>query len=530
MVYSNDYNLPSGPGYHTEAWYLVGKKLGPGECGWSQAYEDPTTKTAMVTCTVPVYKRGNFWGVATIDMMLDSLDTLLQSQNDESGGYAFLLGQNAQVISFPDIRNQPIDMLSLETVVERDKKMAPLLAAVNSGDPITQLPKGVIEKSKSIVLLQNLPKQNITFGVVLPESTYLSPVSKLGWSLYLTIIPLLILFSAILIINANSVMRWIDETSDQIRKLSTGGSTGKLRIDRMDEIGQLKQSVNEYSDHLQGLLKMITVEAKEAKSRSEELSTMASSLKQRAEQQLQQNLTLAAAITQMASSADEVASNTRSTAESVDESNGLVRRRMTDVKANSEANRQLSEVLEQTADVISQLSSNAQSMGTMLEVIKSIAEQTNLLALNAAIEAARAGEQGRGFAVVADEVRTLAGRSQTSAGEIENLIVQLQTSAKQGVDIILSSQNLSSESLTRSQKVIDTFNEMTNMFANVTERTSQIAVAANEQANVSTQINELAESMRESNEMNNRDAGELTELSQSTAELAARLYNLTHQQ
>ena len=250
-------------------------------------------------------------------------------------------------------------------------------------------------------------------------------------------------------------------------------------------------------------------------------------LKQRAESQLTENHMLAAAITEMSASAAEVARNTKSTSETVDESQGLVQRRMDDVKENSKANQALSEVLQQTANIINRLASDSQQMGTMLDVIKSISEQTNLLALNAAIEAARAGEQGRGFAVVADEVRTLAGRSQESASKIEAMIAQLQTSASQGVNIIVSSQSLSSESLTRSEKVIAGFNEIIEVFSGISRSTSQIAVAASEQSNVSGEINQLAENIRVSNDLNAKDALELANVSSSSSELSNRLYDLS---
>ncbi|UJF22807.1 methyl-accepting chemotaxis protein [Shewanella sp. OMA3-2] len=523
----DDYNKPNGPGYHNEAWYLTGRSLKTGQCGWSEAYEDPVSGTAMVTCTVAINRAGQFWGVATVDLMLAGLDKLVKHQNQESSGFNFVLGQDNQIISFPSIRSSSLDMKKLSDVAAQDSSLQPLLSAINSGQSIIQLPDGVVKGSGSMLAIMNMAEEGMKIGIILPDPIIQKPISDLSLSLYATLIPMLLIFVGILIFNANKVMQWVNETTAQIRMLTSGGSAATLKIERHDEIGNLKQAVNQYSEHLKDLLGQIANEAVEAKDRAKQLNDMSSMLKQRAESQLTENHMLAAAITEMSASAAEVARNTRSTSETVDESQGLVQRRMEDVKENSKANQALSEVLQQTADIINRLASDAQHMGTILDVIKSISEQTNLLALNAAIEAARAGEQGRGFAVVADEVRTLAGRSQESASKIEAMIVQLQSSATQGVNIIISSQSLSVESLTRSDKVIAGFNEIIEVFSGISRSTSQIAVAASEQSNVSGEINQLAENIRVSNDLNAKDALELAKVSSSSSELSNRLYELS---
>lgn len=525
----NDYNDPSGSGYHQEAWYTVGKKLRKGECAWSEAYQDPASGVAMVTCTVPILRNAKFWGVATIDLMLEGLDEMFKSQNKLSGGYSFLLGANDQVIAFPDIRSEPLDMKMLSDVARQDPTLAPLYDAVVAGKTVTELEDEVIEDNASTLVLYTLPELGLKFGSVLPNDIILSSVRSVALSLYLTMIPVLLIFTLLLLFNVNKVMGWIDETRQQIRRLISGGASATLNIERMDEIGNLKKAVNDYGEHLNGLLRKIADAATDSKSRAESLHDMAGTLKTRADDQLNENNMLAAAITQMASSAEEVAQSTRTTSESVDETQHLVNSRLEDVKANSQANHELSEVLKRTADIITRLSSDTQQMSTMLDVIKAISEQTNLLALNAAIEAARAGEQGRGFAVVADEVRTLAGRSQTSAEDIEKLISQLQQSAQKGVDVIVNSQSLSEESVKRSENVIEGFNEIANVFVSIRDNTSHIAVAASEQASVANEIHRLAEGIRESNEMNAKDAMALNELSLHAKELSSRLYELSRQ-
>ena len=523
----DDYNQADGNGYHNEAWYTVGRSLKTGQCAWSEAYEDPSSGTAMVTCTVPIKREGRFWGVATVDLMLAGLDKLLQRQNQDSGGFSFVLGQGQQIISFPNIRPNSMDMLKLDEVAANDSSLKPLQTAINSGQAISELPKGVVKGSSSLLAVLDMPEEGLKIGIVLPDEIIQQPVSNLSLSLYATLIPMILLFVGILIFNAKKVMTWVNETTEQIRMLISGGSTAKLRIERFDEIGRLKEAVNQYGEHLNGLLGQIAEEAAESKVRAKQLSDMSSVLKERAESQLTENNMLAAAITQMSASAAEVAQNTKTTSESVDETQGLVNRRLQDVTENSKANQALTAVLQQTADIINQLAADAQQMGAMLDVIKSISEQTNLLALNAAIEAARAGEQGRGFAVVADEVRTLAGRSQESATKIEGMIAQLQTSAAKGVEVIVSSQSMSVESLKRTEKVIAGFKEIIEVFTGIGQSTSQIAVAASEQSSVSGEINQLAESIRTSNDLNSKDASELARVSQSSSELSNRLYELS---
>lgn len=523
----DDYNDPAGGGYHNEGWYQVGKNLSPGQCAWSEAYEDPISKVPMVTCTVAIQRNAKFWGVATVDLMLSGLAELFEKQNNLTGGFSFAVDQTEQIVSFPEIRNKNLAMTALAAAVQSDPSLKPLSQALQQGTPLSTMPRGVTAEDSSILLLHTLPDLNWTVGMLLPDSIAQAPVQKLATSLYFTMIPALLIFVALFIWYSHVVLGWIKETTRQVRLLVSGGSSASLEIRSMDEIGVLKEAVNDYGSYLNNLLKDIAKEAEGISKEADGLSELSVTLSGRAAEQMDENNVLAAAIHQMSASAKDVAQNVDDAAKTADSAKDLVFHGRDMVSQNGQAVQELASALKQTSGVIDRLSDDSQKVGAVLDVIKTISGQTNLLALNAAIEAARAGEHGRGFAVVADEVRTLAAKTQDSAAEIENMIVQLQEAAQSGVDVIASSQNLSDESIERADTAVQSFEDIVDAFGNINERTSLIAVTAHEQAKVTDEIHELAERIRGISEQNSTDAAKLTDMSQLSSQASSRLYDLS---
>lgn len=523
----DDYNDPAGSGYHNEGWYSVGRSLKGGECAWSEAYADPVSGTPMVTCTVAIRRAGQFWGVATVDLMLSGMDALLKKQNQVSGGYAFVVDQIDQLVAMPGLRAVNLNMKTLDDVVAADGSLAPLRQAIQQRKTGVDLSPGVVSGDRSILVLTHLPQQNWQIGLLLPHAVALQTSTAISTTLYASLLPLICVFVAVILFFGRQILGWIEETTAQIHSLVKGNVSNRLTVERDDEVGRLRHAVNDYGDHLGQLLVVIGNGANRVKDGAEALNALSDTLTQRASAHMDENTTLAAAINQMSASAAEVSQNTVTAAQTAEDAAELVAEGQSVVSRNGEAIGQLADALSNTSEVIDRLANDTQQVGAVLDVIKAISEQTNLLALNAAIEAARAGEQGRGFAVVADEVRTLAGKTQESASEIENMITQLQNAASEGVSVIERSRGLSQDSIERAQTARERFDAIVGAFTNIKDRTASIATAAEQQARVTDEIHQLAERIRTISEQNAQDASQLHSMSRESTELAHELHAIS---
>ncbi|GAB2198843.1 methyl-accepting chemotaxis protein [Sessilibacter sp. MAH4] len=525
----NDYNDPSGSGYHQESWYTVGKSLKSGQCAWSEAYSDPVSGTPMVTCTVAIKPNGEFWGVATIDLMLNGLRELLTRQQEASRGYPYVIDQKGLIVAAPKLREQSLAMQSLEEVARADASLLPLAKAVREGQSKLDLPSNVLKEGKSLLVQTDLFNGQWKVGLLTPHSVALATSNKIITNLYLTLIPLIAIFVAVLIFSGKGILERLEETTTQIRTLINGQINRRLPVNSDNEIGQLRKTVNDYADYFGSILNSIANEAEGVHSGSNTLNELSVALNTRATAQLKENNVLSEFIDDMATSSRNVASDTTQAATTAEESAEIVRQGQQVVASSNEAINRLADALGNTAKVIERLAADSHQVGEVLAVIKAISEQTNLLALNAAIEAARAGEQGRGFAVVADEVRTLAGRTQTSAQEIEKMISQLQEAAQSGVAVIQSSGDLSAKALESAEETRKNFENIVSAFDNIRARANSIADAVEEQSQVTEAINKKMELIRSISNENAQAANDLTDMSRNYTEVADRLRNISRQ-
>ncbi|XQW89435.1 methyl-accepting chemotaxis protein [Aeromonas veronii] len=285
----------------------------------------------------------------------------------------------------------------------------------------------------------------------------------------------------------NPVMTLLEQT----RQVAAGNLTSQLDMKQFshDELGKLAQGFNEMQSNLRMLVNEVSGSVVQLGAAAEEISAVAQQSANNMGAQQHELNQLATAMNEMQATVQEVARNTNDAASAATSASDTAAQGSETVNDSIGRIEKVATAIEETALVIHQLGDDSRNIGMVLEVIQGIAEQTNLLALNAAIEAARAGEQGRGFAVVADEVRTLAKRTQDSTSQINHIISELQQRANEAGITMQQSQDMMSETVHTAREAGASIAEISSSVNSISHMNIQIATATEEQGAVSEELN-----------------------------------------
>ncbi|MAC48494.1 MAG: histidine kinase [Oceanospirillum sp.] len=418
----------------------------------------------------------------------------LESMRYANGEYFFALNYDTVMVAHgakPEIVGKDYSTFKTEDGVFVLKEMASLGHAGKTDNFFSYpWPKaGFSEPKNKISYVKVFPEWQWVIGsgeyVYEIEEMFMEELVHAGIQLSI----LLAVMIAIAVAITRSITQPLDRVSDIMHQVADGDLTVRVNLQGNDELSHMSRAVDETLKVFQDLVFMLTSSAHQLQGSAEELAATAEQTSQGIHRQTEETELLSAAMNQMSATVQEVARNAVASAEATHAADAEADEGNQEVAGTVHKITQLSNEVKEAARVIKALEKDTEEIGTVLNVIQEISEQTNLLALNAAIEAARAGEQGRGFAVVADEVRNLAQRTQDSTKEIYSMNDRLRAGSRNAVEVMERSRQWAEESVQAAQHAGGELGKIVSQMQHIRDMTDQVAAATEEQSAVAEEMN-----------------------------------------
>lgn len=500
----------------TRPWYRDAQTAGKQII--TTAYKDAITNALLITIAQPLMTKGQMIGVVGADVLIDQLINDVISLDVGDNAFAMLINkQDGLFLAHPNkqLLLKPLAQYSNQLTLANIEQ----LITTNKSQSLT------INGQQKVFYFSNVPNTDWILALEMDRATEEANYYSALQQLIITAIIITLLVIVFLTVLVNFLFRDLNRVSAALAEIASGEGdlTRRLEPHSNDEVGQLAHNFNLFVSNLHSMLTRLSLVSSTLNQQSHITASQAEERSTRIQFQQDEINMVATAINEMAAATHEIASNAENTARTSEETVLASGHGSIQVNQSQQSIASLAQEVETATGVISELNSHAQSINTILSTIQGIAEQTNLLALNAAIEAARAGEQGRGFAVVADEVRVLSQRTHASTQEIQQMIETLQQTTSQAVGIMDDSRHLAETSVDDANSASASLSQITTAVNNISDMATQIASAAEEQSSVTSEITRNTEGIRD---VSNELAIEANEAAKQAAELSTLSHEL----
>lgn len=481
-------------GTRISEWYLCPIETGRSCLIDPQAYDDEGKKVLVISIVTPIKVNGRTIGVLGIDLSANFINELAfkikQSQFSENT-HVSIISYHGVVVAdtapvsplgevLSDWSRHRVAFQAGHQLQLSSEKFSSIVTPIKVGNTDTPW-----------MLWVSIPKEDLFKDISELQAELKTSFSDFLSAQLISGILISLFALMVLYILAKRISMPIQQVVNLVQQLGRVGGdlTYRMNVVRKDETGELMSGLNILMASLQNMIQDIANSVGHLKLSANLSASIAETSHQDVQEQRQELAQVATAIDEMASTASEVAKNVANTASSVEEANLAITRCGEVVNNSANMIEQLGQEMQYSSTTITKLEAQSYEISTILEVIRSISDQTNLLALNAAIEAARAGEHGRGFAVVADEVRLLASKTQSSTEEIQLMIERFQSQIKLAVETIANGRTFSDNSIESSKIAVLELESLMATTATIQDMMCQIATASEEQHQVTKDIN-----------------------------------------